>query len=97
ATVIDEKRAQAKAVTVLLIPEAAKRRNYSLYFRAVTDGDGKAKIENIPPGNYEAVAMETAEEGSWWDPAFLDRIEGQAKAVRIEAGKAVNLELRAIR
>jgi hypothetical protein len=96
AAVVDEKGGPAKAVTVLLIPDTA-RRHYDLYFRVVTDSEGKARLENIPPGNYEAIAMEVVDEGSWWDPGFLSRVEGQGKSVRIEAGKAANLDLLAIR
>ncbi len=97
AAVVDEKRAPARAVTVLLIPDTARRGHYDLYFKVITDSEGKAKLENIPPGNYEVFAMEVFDEGSWWDPGFLNRVEGQVKSVRIEAGKAANLDLLTIR
>jgi hypothetical protein len=97
AAVFDEKRVPAKSVTVLLIPDSARRRHYDLYFKATTGGEGKAKLENVPPGDYEAVAIEVVDEGSWWDPAFLDRVEGHGKSVRVEPGKTQNLDLLTIR
>jgi beta-lactamase regulating signal transducer with metallopeptidase domain len=95
--VADEKQAPAKAVTVVLVPDASRRQRYELYLRAVTDAEGRARLENIPPGNYQAYAWETVDDGAWWDSEFLQNFEGQSKSVSIEAGTVRSLELKSIR
>jgi hypothetical protein len=57
---------------------------------------GKAQFENIPPGDYQAYAWESIEEGAWWDPEVLLKFEGQGRAVRIEPDGTHNAELKTI-
>ncbi len=49
ATAIDDKKAPAKAATLVLIPDSERSQRYELYLKVVTDGEGKARLENVPP------------------------------------------------
>jgi hypothetical protein len=79
------------------IRETLKRQQAELYFRAVSDSAGKAKLESLVPGEYQAYALEAAEEGAWWDVDFLRRFEGKGLPVSIEAGVMQSVELKSIR
>jgi len=92
----DDKQTLMSA-TLVLVPDAARQQRYEMYFRAQSNDTGKAGMTKVPPGDYTAYALESAEDGAWWDPEFLRKVEGQGKPVRIQAGSTSDIELKAIR
>ena len=94
ASVVDEKQAPAAAVTVVLVPDAARRQHYDLYRFAITDDSGHAQIDNLAPGDYTAFTSEDAQSGAWWDPEFIKKYEGLGKPVHINEGGKHTLELK---
>ncbi len=49
--------------------------------------DGQFKFSGFPPGDYKLVALADVEPGSWFDPAFLQQMEGAAIALRFSDGE----------
>ncbi len=96
ATVTDDKQMPTVA-TVILVPDAARRQHFEMFFKAAADSAGKARLENIPPGDYTAYASEGVEDGAWWEPEFLRKFDGQGKAVRIQAGRTSDISLKSVR
>ncbi len=48
------------------------------------DQNGKFQIRSLPPGNYYVVTVDPAEQGEWFEPAFLD--QHRIAAARITLG-----------
>ena len=49
--------------------------------------DGQFTFATIPPGDYKLVALADVEPGAWFDPAFLQQMEGAAISLRIAEGE----------
>ena len=49
------------------------------------DQNGKFQIRSLPPGNYYLVTVDPAEQGEWFEPAFLD--EHRIAAARLTLGE----------
>jgi Carboxypeptidase regulatory-like domain len=58
------------------------------------DQDGRFKVQNLPAGNYYAVAVEYLPQGEWGDPEILDRLKSKAKRITLNEGGAQTLDLR---
>jgi len=48
------------------------------------DQNGKFQIRSLPPGDYYLVTVDPAEQGEWFEPAFLD--EHRVGAARLQLG-----------
>ena len=48
------------------------------------DQNGKFQIRSLPPGDYYVVTVDPAEQGEWFEPAFLD--ERRPGAARVQLG-----------
>jgi len=59
------------------------------------DSDGQFKITNLPPGEYRIGTVLDPEPGSWYDPAFLQQLEGTAMRITLGEGekKAQNIQV----
>ena len=58
------------------------------------DQDGRFKIQNLPAGNYLAVAVDYLPQGEWGDPDVLDRLKSKAKRFTLDEGGTQTLDLR---
>jgi len=96
AKVTDAKQSPASGVTVVLIPDSPRRQHFELYISETTEERGEVGFGEVPPGDYTAYAWENIDEGSWWDPAFLQKYEGLGKSVHVTAGAAQNIDLRVL-
>jgi carboxypeptidase family protein len=56
--------------------------------------DGRFVFRNIPPGEYRLVPVLDPEPGSWFDPAFLQQLDGSALRVSIAEGEKKEQNLR---
>jgi 5-hydroxyisourate hydrolase-like protein (transthyretin family) len=92
----NEKQEPAANVTVVLIPETARRNRLDLYRTASTDATGRFHVEGVPPGDYRVFAWEYVETGAWQDPDFIRQYEDRGKPLRIPESGTSNAELRVI-
>lgn len=56
--------------------------------------DGWFLFDGLPPGSYRIVALTDAEEGQWFDPAFLRASSGASALVTIREGEQTKQDLR---
>lgn len=97
AVVLDDRQELQTNVTVVLVPDPARRQRSDAYENAFTGDSGRAHIEGVVPGDYKAFAWEDVEGGAWQDPDFIRKFEDRGKPVRILEGGVVSTELRVIK
>lgn len=56
--------------------------------------DGRFTFRNLPPGEYRIAPVLDPEPGSWYDPAFLQQLDGNATRVTIGEGEKKEQTLR---
>lgn len=56
--------------------------------------DGRYAFRNVPPGEYRLAPVLDPEPGSWFDPAFLQQLDGSALRVSIAEGEKKEQNLR---
>ena len=82
--VVNDRQQTAANTAVVLVP--AVRGRFDLYKVANSAGNGRFRMQGIPPGEYKLFAWEYVEDGAWYDAAFMRTREGGGKAVRINEG-----------
>jgi protocatechuate 3,4-dioxygenase beta subunit len=82
--------------TVVLVPDPPRRAEPRFYRQGITDASGHFNISDVAPGNYKLFAWEEIDRGAYFDPDFLQSYEDSGKAVSIEEGSALNVELELI-
>jgi hypothetical protein len=81
-------------VTVVLVPDTARRNQRPLY-RSSKTGNGVFHFEKVPPGDYKLFAWseDTIDNGGpWRDPEYLRKFEDRATPIRIEADSKIILD-----
>lgn len=58
------------------------------------DQNGHYEVRGLPAGEYYVVAVDGIEQGSWFDPAVLGRLNQDADRVRIREGEILTHDLR---
>jgi hypothetical protein len=58
------------------------------------DQDGRFKIQNLPAGNYLAIAVDYLPQGEWGDPEILERLKSKAKRLTLDEGATQTLDLK---
>ena len=90
----------ASGVTVVLIPDVARRAFKDFYKTATTDQNGKFSIKGVAPGDYKLYSWESVEgnewsDAEWYDAAWLKPYETKGEWIHFEESdnKSVNLAL----
>jgi hypothetical protein len=61
------------------------------------DQEGRFRLQNLPAGDYLAVAVEYVPQGEWGDPDLLDRLRPKGKRFSLSDGASQALDLRLTR
>jgi hypothetical protein len=82
--------------TVVIFPQDRERWANAMRYIAVgrPDQEGRFRIRTLPPGDYQAVALEYVEPGQWMDPEFLDGVRHLARGFSLGEGETKTLDLR---
>ncbi len=91
----DQKPAAGR--TVVLVPEAARRRNSALFRVAVSDDDGSFTIARVPPGTYSLFAWDAIATGAYENPQFLAPYESRGTPAKIAGSATLTINLTSIR
>jgi hypothetical protein len=85
-----------KNYTVVIFPADSKRWGpNSRYLRAGRpDQDGRFKVSGLPPGDYNAIALEKIEQGQNTDPEFLGRVQPRSTTFSLFDGETKTLDLK---
>jgi hypothetical protein len=95
-TVVNEKQKPGANATVLLVPDAGRRRWADTYHTATTDLAGRYTIDRIAPGDYLVFSWEEVEDGAWMDPEFMKKYENRGRRVHITEGATQTANVTAI-
>ena len=76
-----------RKITVVLVPDAARRGQRALYKAQAVGASGQFHFDNVPPGDYKLFASQEENGGPWLDPEYLRKYEERATPVRVEEGK----------
>jgi len=79
--------------SVALVPDGKGRGQPNLYRQALTDSLGRFAMRNIVPGDYTLFAWEQMDRGAYFDPEFLGKYEDRGKAVHVEEGGHLSVQL----
>jgi Carboxypeptidase regulatory-like domain len=96
-SVTDARGGPSKDYTVVVFPQDQQKWTLTVnrYLQtARPDQSGQYKINNVPPGEYYAVAVEYVAQGDWNDPEWLTRASGNATRFTIQEGESKTLDLK---
>jgi hypothetical protein len=81
---------------IVAVPETRFRSHLDRYHKAITDQSGRFILRGMPPGDYTLYAWESVDGEAYYNPEFLKSYEGQGKAVHVNEGERVSMQLRTI-
>lgn len=87
----DQNRPSA-AATVILIPETLDAGGAGLLFGAGRPGD-TFTINNVPPGNYYALAVARYDPAAWQNTAFIREVELDGASLEVHKGSQAQVQL----
>jgi hypothetical protein len=81
---------------VVAVPELHLRGRPERYRKTVTDQSGRFTLRGLPPGDYTLIAWESMDGEAYYNPEFLKTYEGQGKALHLDEGRRVSVQLKTI-
>lgn len=100
-TVHDARKLTVQDATVLIFPAGTSLTDYGLNpsrLRALRPTSaGVYKVEGLPPGDYDIVAVEAAWTGDWRDPRVLEALRPVATRFTLQAGHHLTQDLAVVR
>jgi protocatechuate 3,4-dioxygenase beta subunit len=95
-TVVNERSEPVSVYTVIVYP--ADQRYWTGPSRRIQTNrpgtDGRFTFRNLPPGDYRLATVFDPEPGSWYDPAYLQQLDGSSTRFSIAAGEKKALDVR---
>jgi hypothetical protein len=83
-------------MTVVLVPDPARRGREDLYRVQPSDGNALVRFEHIPPGDYKVFAWERVEDYAYFDEYALMPFENLGVPVRVAESSSVTVEVELI-
>jgi hypothetical protein len=81
---------------VVAVPEARFRSRTDRYYKTVSDQSGHFTLHGIPPGAYTLIAWESIDGEAYYNPEFLNKYEGQGRALHLTEGERTSVQLGAV-
>ena len=95
-TLLDSEQKPIPEATIVLVPENQTRFISGQPAMTSTGKDGAFEIKGIRTGRYIALAFESMESGTAWDPEYIKRFIAQGKSIQISEGEKLTVELKLI-
>jgi hypothetical protein len=86
----------AMNATVVLVPDASRRKQYDSYKNVQSGSDGTFHITGIAPGDYKLFSWLDVDTGAWQDSDFIKAYEELGKSIQIGEASAAKVEVLAI-
>jgi hypothetical protein len=85
-----------KEYTVIVFAQEKEKWNGNSRYIAIgrPDQDGRFKTSSLPPGDYNAVAVDRVDPGQWTDPEFLESVRPRASMFSLMEGETKTLDLK---
>ncbi len=81
---------------VIAVPEPRFRSRTDRYYKTVTDQSGHFTLHGVPPGAYTLIAWESVDGEAYYNPEFLNKYEGQGRALHLTEGERTSVQLGAV-
>jgi hypothetical protein len=94
--VTNARNEQLKDYTVVIFAQDSQRWTWGSRYigSARPDQDGRFLVRNLPPGDYNAIALDYVEPSQVMDPEFLERIQSKAFRFSLGDGETKTLDLK---
>lgn len=90
----DDRQNPAEGTVIVFAEDSATWREGSRTIRATRlDQRGLFTFKGLPAGDYFLVALDSVQEGQWYDPEFLEGLKGRARRVAIADAEAKQVDL----
>jgi hypothetical protein len=86
-----EGRTDRPDVTVVLVPDAARRGQQAL-FKSVKPNSGTFRFEKGPPGDYKLFALTEENGGPYLDPEYIQKYENRGTPVRVQGNMITRVD-----
>jgi protocatechuate 3,4-dioxygenase beta subunit len=96
-TVTDDRGQALKDYTVVIFAEEQAKWGLAMNrwtASARPDQEGRFRFSNLPPGAYNAIAVEYVASGEWTDPEWLARAAKKATRITLDEGGSKTLDLK---
>jgi hypothetical protein len=94
---VDAKGAPTDGSLIVFAADSARWFDGSRYIKAARpDQAGVAQIKGMPPGEYLAVGVDYVEDGSWYDPEYLESMREYAAKLTLADGGTQALSLKVV-
>ena len=95
-TVRDSSGASVGGMAVIAFStDPQKWQPQSRLIQAVRTGqDGTYDLRGLPAGDYRVIATEDVEQGEWFDPAFLERVQPSSEKISLTEGEKKTHDLK---
>ena len=96
-TVTDDRGQALKDYTVVIFAEDQAKWTLAMnrwMSSARPDQEGRFRFSNLPPGAYNAIAVEYVAAGEWTDPEWLARAAKKATRLTLDEGASKTLDLK---
>jgi hypothetical protein len=68
--------------------EPQQWQSQSRFIQAVRTGpNGTYRLRGLPPGDYRIIATDDVEQGEWFDPSFLERVQPSSEKISLSEGE----------
>ena len=90
----DDRQNRAEGTVIVFAEDNATWREGSRTIRATRlDQRGLFTFKGLPAGEYFLVALDSVQEGQWYDPEFLEGLKGRARRVAIADAESKQVDL----
>jgi Carboxypeptidase regulatory-like domain len=94
--VTDSNNQPSANAVIVAVPDPLFRSRTDRFRKVTTDQSGHFVLRGLPPGDYTIFAWESVEGDAYYNPDFLRNYDGQGKALHVNEGDHLNLQVKVI-
>jgi hypothetical protein len=94
--VVDDAQRPVPGISVMAVPDAARRNRSEFFKSGTTDANGRVRIEGFAPGEYKLFASPVVDVRSLEDPDVIRRYEPRSTSVRLQESARQDVSLRVL-